>query len=321
MRRSIEAPDRADASKLKMKWVLSGGTGFIGRRLTALLVEDGDEVVVLSRRASAPGETGPRLVAWEPGRMGDWSKELDGAGAVVNLAGAGVMDERWTEQRLALLRSSRVETTRVLADAIAHAHPAPGVLVSASAIGIYGMRMDDDELGEDGGQGSDVLASICQAWERAADPARAAGVRVVHPRIGIVLGASGGALERMLPAFKAFVGGPIGTGRQWFSWIHIDDVVGAMRFAAGASELSGAFNAVAPHPVRMKEFAGVLGQVLRRPARLRVPGFALRAMLGEGAQALLTGQRVRPRMLEQHGYRFRFPELRGALENVLGRGR
>ncbi|MBI5531440.1 MAG: TIGR01777 family protein [Deltaproteobacteria bacterium] len=302
-----------------MKWVVTGGTGFIGRALTTELIARGDEVAVLSR-GSAPGSAGKaRRVAWTPGRIGAWTQELEGADAVVNLAGAGVMDARWSEARLAEVRSSRVDTTRVLAEAIATSKSRPGVLLSASAVGIYGMRMDDEMVDEDGAQGTDVLARICQDWEKAAQPAREVGVRVAHPRIGIVFGRGGGALERMIPPFRAFVGGPIGSGQQWMSWIHVQDVVAALCFAAQTASITGPFNVVAPEPVRMQELARTLGAVLGRPSAMRVPAFALRALLGDGAEAILTGQRVRPGRLLKAGFEFGHARLREALEDVTSR--
>jgi len=303
---------------MRMKWVVSGGTGFIGSALVRALDAAGHHVVVLSRRAGgAEGRT--RQVAWNPGEGGPWMGELDGADVVVHLAGTGVMDKRWSEERLEEIRRTRVEPGRLIAEAIVEAKSRPRVLVSGSAVGIYGMRMDDTELTEEAPAGSDVLARICVQWEQSADSARAAGVRVVHPRTGIVLGTEGGALAKMLPAFKAFVGGPMGSGRQWVPWVHRDDVVEAIIFAAESDRVVGAFNMTAPSPVRMKELAATIGRVLHRPSRVPVPATALRLMLGEGAEALLTGQRAIPTKLREAGYVFRYGELTGALENLLKR--
>lgn len=301
-----------------MKWVVSGGTGFIGTALVRSLEGAGHEVVVLSRRAGrSEGRT--RQVAWTAGEAGPWMSELDGADVVVHLAGAGVMDERWSAERLEEIRRTRVEPGRLIAEAIAGASHRPRVLVSGSAVGIYGMRMDDTELAEETAAGSDVLAKICVEWEQCADSARAAGVRVVHPRTGIVLGTEGGALAKMLPAFKAFVGGPLGSGRQWVPWVHRDDVVGAITFAADSDRIVGPFNVTAPSPVRMRELAEVIGRVLRRPSLMPVPAAALRLLLGGGAEALLTGQRAIPAKLLEAGYAFRFPALEDALRDLLQR--
>lgn len=301
-----------------MKWVVSGGTGFIGSALVRALDAAGHHVVVLSRRAGgAEGRT--RQVAWTPGESGPWMSEIDGADVVVHLAGTGVMDKRWSAERLEEIRRSRVEPGRLIAQAIVGAKSRPRVLVSGSAVGIYGMRMDDTELTEQAPAGTDVLAKICVDWEQSVDGARAAGVRVVHPRIGIVLGTDGGALAKMLPAFKAFVGGPMGSGRQWVPWVHRDDVVNSIIFAADSERMVGAFNVTAPAPVRMKELAETIGRVIGRPSLLPVPAAALRLMLGDGAEALLTGQRAVPARLLDAGYVFRFAELAGALGHLLKR--
>ena len=209
--------------------------------------------------------------------------------------------------------------THNLATALAKTKKKPKVLVSASAVGIYGMRKDDTVLGEDGSFGDDALAEICKAWEKAADPAREAGIRVVHPRTGIVLGADGGALAKMLPAFKWHVGGPLGRGTQWVSWIHWRDVVDAVSFAYEKAELSGPFNLVSPNPVTMNDLAQGIGLVLNRGSRMHVPPFAVRMAVGEGAaEALLTGQRVVPRKLEGLGFGFGYPDLVPALEELIG---
>jgi len=300
-----------------VNWLVTGGTGFVGKRLVAALRARGEDVVVLSRGA-ASGAAGERVVAWTPAREGPWTDEVARADAVVHLAGAGVADERWSDARLREIRESRTGPTALVAKAIAASARPSRVLVSASAIGIYGMRKDDDVLAEDGAHGADVLASICEAWEAAADPARGAGVRVVHPRIGLVLGPEGGMLARMLPPFRAFVGGPIGDGAQWASWVHADDVVRAILFAVEHDALAGPVNVTAPHPVTMNELARTLGAALHRPSALRVPAAALRLAVGPGlAEAILTGQRVVPRALERAGFSFGFRELAPALKDLL----
>jgi uncharacterized protein len=302
--------------------VVTGGTGFIGRKLTNALLARGWLVTVLTRDAEwARTKLHPtaRVAGWTPSTPGPWTEEIDGVDVVVNLAGEGVFDQPWTKDRLATLRASRVDVTHNLATAIAKAKKKPKLFVSASAVGIYGMRMDDTVLGEDASFGSDALAEICKAWEKAADPAREAGIRVVHPRLGIVLGADGGALAKMLPAFKWHVGGPLGQGTQWVSWIHWRDVVDAVSFAHDKLELDGPFNVVSPHPVTMNDLAKGIGLVLNRGASLHVPPFAVRMAVGEGAaEALLTGQRVIPKKLEGQGYAFAYPDLVPALEELIG---
>jgi uncharacterized protein (TIGR01777 family) len=284
--------------------LLTGATGFIGRALAAALRARGNEVVEVSRRGPV-----------------DWDRvdtEVARADAVVHLAGEPIADGRWTPERLERIRSSRVDTTRQLARALAAADaPASRVFISGSAVGIYGMRMDDVVCDESTPPGDDVLARIGVDWERAADPARDAGVRVAHPRTGIVLGRGGGALEKMRRPFELFTGGPLGSGRQWLSWIHLRDAVRALLFALDHAELSGPFDVVAPEPATMNDFAKALGHALGRPSLFRVPAFALRAALGDGvAELLLTGQRVVPRRLADAGFTFDFPRLDEALRDL-----
>jgi uncharacterized protein (TIGR01777 family) len=283
--------------------LLTGGTGFIGARLAAALEKRGDSVVVVSRRPS-----GGASVGWDA-----VESEVERADAVLHLAGEPVAGARWTPERLERIRSSRVDTTALLARAIASASNKPQVFVSASAIGVYGMRRDDVVCDEQTSPGDDVLARVCVAWEAAADEARAAGVRVVHPRIGVVLG-PGGALAKMVGAFRWFVGGPVGDGTQWTSWIHVDDAVRALLLLVDTGTLSGPVNLVASAPATMNDLAHAIGRALGRPSVMRVPAFALRLAVGKGlAELLLTGQRVAPRRLEEAGFAFAFPSLDGAL--------
>jgi uncharacterized protein len=275
---------------------------------------------VLSRRAgTSPSAT---IVAWSPAAPGEapWVDELRRADAVVHLAGAGILDKRWSEEHLEDARRSRVVPTRRVAEVLAEASRAgerSPVLVSASAVGYYGFLDDDRVCDEAAPCGTDVLARMCHEWEAAAEPAVAAGLRVVKARIGVVLGPEGGALAQMLPAFRAFVGGPIGSGRQYLSWIHADDAVRALLFALDTAALSGAVNITAPTPVNMAEFAETLGRVLGRPAVFRVPGFALRALIGAGAEVVLTGQNAVPTRLTAAGFTFRFPALEAGLRDAL----
>jgi uncharacterized protein (TIGR01777 family) len=290
--------------------LLTGGTGFIGSAVKSAFESRGDEVVVVSRRA-VHGASREGRVGWDA-----VEHEVERSDAVVHLAGAPVAEARWTPERLELIRSSRVDTTLRLARAIASAARRPRVFVSASAVGLYGMRRDNVLCDEQAAAGSDVLARIGVAWEAAADAARAVGVRVAHPRIGVVLG-KGGALGKMVGPYRWFVGGPVGDGRQWVSWIHVNDVVRALLLLVDREELAGPVNLVAPAPVTMNDLAHALGRALGRPSALRVPAFALRLALGEGlAELLLTGQRVAPRSLEGAGFTFEFPVLQGALADL-----
>jgi uncharacterized protein len=290
-----------------MRVLVTGGTGFIGRALVDALRNRGDEPIVVSRRPEPPA------VGWDA-----FEQEMERADAVVHLAGEPIAEGRWTAKRLEDIRSSRVESTARIAGAIRGASHKPRVFVSGSAVGIYGMRDDDQEIDERDPPAEDVLARIVTAWEAAAEAARSAGVRVVHPRTGVVLGKSGGALAKMAGPFKWFVGGPIGSGRQWVSWVHVRDVVRALLFAVDREALVGPFNVVAPAPVTMEALARCIARTLHRPAGMRVPAFALRLALGEGlAQMLLTGQRVLPRKLLDSGFAFDFPGVEAACADLL----
>jgi uncharacterized protein (TIGR01777 family) len=300
-----------------MKVFLTGGTGFLGRRVVRALVEAGHRCVVVSRKSERPWDSDEvELVQGDTTRPGPWQSALMACEAVVNLAGAPIVDppHRWTDERKKLIRTSRVETARCVVDAFRHAEAAPNVLVSISAVGYYGSR-GDLKLDETSPPGEDFLARLCIEWEEAA---RGAGdvARVTLLRTGIVLGPGGGALDPMLPAFKFGIGGPWGSGKQWWSWIHIADFAGLVLLAL-ERDLPGAVNATTPNPVSVDEFAKTLGDVLHRPTIARMPEFALRLALGEAAEALLASQRVVPRRAMDAGYAFRFPELRGALADVI----
>lgn len=298
-----------------MRVLVTGGTGFIGQALVQALRERGDEPVTVSRR---PG--GHAMVGWDA-----LEHEVERAHAVVHLAGEPIAWGRWTQERLARIRDSRVKSTERIAQAIAKtiggASRKPPALVSGSAIGFYGMREDDQVLDETAGPGDDVLARITADWEAAATPAREAGGRVVHPRVGVVLGRGGGALARMVTPFRWFLGGSIGSGRQWVSWIHLRDTVRALLVALDSPSLSGPVNVVAPNPVRMDALARSIASALHRPMAplgMRVPAMALRLRFGEGlARMLLTGQRVLPRRLLEAGFDFDFAEIEGACRDVL----
>jgi uncharacterized protein (TIGR01777 family) len=278
-----------------MRVVLAGASGQIGSALSSALRARGDEPLALPRFGRAP-----------------WSAE--GADAVVNLAGASVAGKRWSPAYKKEILDSRVLTTRALVDAIASAQRKPRVLVNASAVGYYGGR-GDEVLEESAGPGADFLADVSQHWEA---EAQKAPVRSVQIRTGVVLSKTGGALASMLPPFKAFVGGPVGSGRQWFPWIHLDDEVAGILWCIDHDSLRGPVNFVAPGIVTMKDFARALGRALHRPSWAPVPAGALKILLGEFAAALLEGQRAVPKKLLESGFRFRFPEVDSALADVLG---
>jgi len=293
--------------------VVAGASGLVGKALVSALRNRGDEVRRLVR--SGPRSAGD--FAWDPSVGQIPSEALAGADAVVNLGGAGIADRRWSAARRREIVASRVGPTRLLAERCA-ASGVP-VLLNASATGFYGDR-GDEPLDESAAAGAGFLASTCVAWEAASASAREAGVRVAHLRLGVVLAARGGALERMLLPFRLGAGGALGSGRQWMPWIHLHDVVGAFLHALDRPDLAGPAVVVAPEAVRQIEFARALGKVLHRPVFLATPGWVLRLALGELAQELLlSGQRCRPARLEGTGFRWAFPRLDGALEDVLAR--
>lgn len=303
-----------------MKILITGSSGLVGTALVSALARAGHTVCRLVRPQSAAGE-GPKEgfgVAWNPA-----TEELGGAGvgadAVVNLAGASIAGGRWTAERKALLRSSRIGTTHTLVGALAKTNARPSVLVSASAIGIYGDR-GDETLTEESKPGTDFLADLAKEWEAEALKAEALGIRVVLARFGIILAPDGGALPKMLTPFKLGVGGRLGSGKQWMSWVTLEDVVAILRFAIENATVRGAINIVSAQPLRNSEFTKVLAKAVHRPALFPAPAFALRLALGEMANALLlSSQRVLPQASEKLGYRFLHPDLTSALSSVLAK--
>ena len=302
-----------------MKILITGGTGFIGTRLASRLAGEGRDIVILSRSRREPAKAAPRIsfLEGDPTRPGPWQEAVRTCDAAVNLAGTSIFSP-WTRSNKRRILESRVAVTRNLVDAFDPAGPRPTTLISASAVGYYGFRGDED-VDETGLAGQDFLAGVAAAWEAEASRAEAKGVRVVRGRFGIVLGGRGGALGQMLPLYKLGMGGPLGSGRQWFSWIHAHDLVSALIFALDRPALRGAVNMDAPTPVRNRELAIALGRALRRPAVLRVPGFALRIALGEFSLALLRGQKVIPARLRAEGFVFRYPDIDSALADILSK--
>lgn len=297
-----------------LKVAVTGASGFLGSELTALLRSGGHEVIPLVRRAPSDD-----AIYWDPTRGEIELEKLEGVDAVVHLAGESIAGGRWTPSRKAAIRDSRVMGTKVIAQALAQLRQPPKVLVSASAIGFYGDR-GDEVLDEGSAAGTGFLAEVCQAWEAAADPARRAGIRVVHMRTGIVLSPRGGALAQMLLPFQMGAGGVIGSGRQWMSWIALSDLVAAFYAAIFLEGLEGPVNATAPNPVTNAEFTRTLGKVLGRPTILPMPEAAVRLVFGElGDALLLEGARVLPSKLDANGFEFAYPDLEGALRAELGR--
>lgn len=298
-----------------MKVTITGASGLLGTALVPFLTTSGHEVVRLVRRAPA----GPGEASWNPEDGTIDRAALDGVDAVVHLAGESIAGGRWTDARKARLRSSRIGPTRRLAEALAGRPRPPRVLVSASASGYYGDR-GETWVSETSPPGDDFLGRLAVEWEAATEPAARAGIRVVNLRTGIVLSPAGGALGKMLTPFKAGLGGVLGSGTQYMSWIAIDDVLGAIQHALASDGVSGPVNAAAPEPVTNATFTKTLARVLGRPAVVPVPAFALRLLFGEMADAaLLSSTRVRPDRLLATGYRFRFTDLERALRHLLGR--
>jgi uncharacterized protein (TIGR01777 family) len=301
-----------------MRLVIAGGSGFLGRPLAAAFVKEGHDVAILTRLA-APGRGGPpaRAVPWTPdGLAGPWATEIDGAGAVVNLAGESIAARRWTHAQKQRILDSRVQATRSLVAAIGAASTPPPVFVSGSAVGYYG-PLGDEQAVETTPPGSDFLARVCVQWETEAARAASDRTRVVCLRTGLVLERDGGALPQMLPPFRFGAGGPVGSGRQYWPWIHREDWVALVTWAIRTPGASGAINATAPAPVTNAEFARALGRAMHRPAFMPAPAFALRLLLGEMADALLlSGQNAVPARAEQLGFRFRYIDVNEALRAI-----
>ena len=302
-----------------MNVVVTGGTGFIGQALCRSLSQKGHRVTVLTIRGRAASQLlGPQVttVEWNGRDSGAWEKSLEGADAVINLAGAPLADARWTKARKRLLTDSRVQLTRRLVEAISHRSSKPSVLISASGIGYYGPS-DDRVLTEAAPCGEGFLADLCLAWEAEAQRAAEFGTRVVLLRTGMVLEADGGALPKMLLPFRLYMGGPIMPGIQWVSWIHRDDHIGLIEWALTTPTVSGPINLAAPQPERMQAFCATVGRVLHRPCWFPVPETVLSLALGELGTVMTTGQRVSPQQALASGYLFRYPALEPALQAIL----
>jgi uncharacterized protein len=296
--------------------LISGASGLVGRSLASALLGQAHRVARLVRPG---GVLSPGDVAWDPHAVTVDVAAMEGFDAVVHLSGANIAERRWTPARKAQLRSSRIDTTRVLVDALATLKRKPAVFVCASATGFYGDR-GEEILTESSSHGGDFLSLLVRDWEAEAERAQTSGMRVVRPRFGVVLTQQGGALPKMLKPFRFGLGGRLGSGRQWMSWIALEDAVGILCASITNPQISGALNLVAPHAVRNRDFTRVVAGVLGRPAIFAAPAFALRLAVGEMADALLlASQRVVPQRLAEAGYPFRFPELEPALRAILGR--
>lgn len=300
-----------------MKNFITGGTGFVGKRLVSRLLGEGHAVTVLSRSESASDTLpeGTSIVQGDPTEAGPWQESVKGQDCIVNLAGTSLFS-RWTPKKKRLIRESRISTTRNIVDAIEPSGGKDVVLFSTSAVGYYGFR-GDEELVEESPPGDDFLARVAIEWENEALKAEGKGTRVVITRFGIVLGEKGGALGQMMSIFRKYLGGPLGSGNQWFSWIHMGDLVGAFVFLIAHREISGPVNLTSPNPIRNRDLAKALGTAMHRPAILPAPGFMLKLILGEFGSILLEGQRVIPKKLMDSGYVFIYPEIDGALRGLI----
>lgn len=306
-----------------MRVIITGGSGFIGSALTELLTNRGHEVVILSR---TPGRVddlpeNARAVGWDARTADGWGHLVDRDTAIVNLAGAslageGFLPSRWTHERRQIIRRSRLDVGQAVVAAVEMAETTPRVVIQSSAIGYYGSH-GDERLTESAPPGDDFLAQVCVDWEASTAPVEAEGVRRAIIRSGIVLSPESGALQRLLLPYRLFVGGPFGSGDQWYSWIHLEDEVRAIAFLIESESAHGAFNLTAPNPVTNATFGMLLGKVLNRPHWFPVPEFAMRAAFGEVAQTVVEGQRVLPTKLLKHGFQFRFEKLEPALRGLL----
>jgi uncharacterized protein len=303
---------------MSKKIVITGATGLIGRNLVNALTNRGDEVIVFSRNANNAKSIFPNIksfVEWNYRKPELWKSNIEEVDAVIHLAGVNLFDKRWDDNFKKRIIESREISTRQLVKAIEDCNKKPEVLLSASGIGFYGNR-GEDILDENSSAGNDFLAKVCEVWENEARNVEKSEVRNVQIRTGLILSTEDGALKQMLPAFKLFVGGALGNGKQWLSWLHIDDIVGIYLHSIDNKKLSGVVNAASPTPVRMKEFAQTLGKVLNRPSLFPVPKFVLRLVIGEAAEVVTASQRINSKKLLESDYKFKFEKLEDALKDL-----
>lgn len=301
-----------------MKILITGGTGFVGTQLTSRFIRESNEVTILTRSRKGPekGTPGISYLQGDPTQKGPWQEAIKNHEAIINLAGASIFS-KWTDEHKKAIRESRVSTTQNIVEGIPSRPEKKITVFSTSAVGYYGF-CGDEELVEDSPPGNDFLARIALEWEGEALKAREKGARVVITRFGIVMGEKGGALSQMIPLFKKYIGGPIGSGKQWFSWIHIRDLAEAFVFLMKHPEISGPINICSPNPVRNKDFAKALGRALHRPSFIPAPGFMVKWVLGEFGSVILEGQRVIPRRLLDSGFVFQYAEIDKALQSIAG---
>jgi uncharacterized protein len=301
-----------------MKILITGGTGFVGTQLTSRLVDDNHEVTILTRQLKGAKEASPAVsyLEGDPTKKGPWQQAIKNHDAVINLAGASIFS-KWTKKQKKTILESRVSTTQNIVEGIPSNSKKPFTLLSTSAVGYYGF-CGDEELTEDSPPGDDFLANICKEWEAEALKAKDKGVRVVITRFGIVMGEKGGALNQLVPLFKRYVGGRIGSGKQWFSWVNIKDLAEAFAFLLKHPEISGPVNVCSPNPVRNKDLAKALGKALHKPSFMPAPGFIIKLVLGEFGSVILKGQRVIPRRLLDSGFVFQYADIDSTLQQSVG---
>ncbi len=301
------------------KIIITGATGLIGQKLCKALIDRGDEVTIFSRNTSNSEKiiTGAkRHIEWNYQDLDSWQNEIENKDAVIHLAGANIFGKRWNAEYKKIILDSRKISTSNLVKAVENAKSKPKVFISSSAVGYYGDNKNE-KLTEQNEAGKDFLANVCNVWEKEARQVTKFGVRHVAIRTGIVLSTKDGALKQMLTPFKFFVGGPIGSGKQWFPWIHINDIVKIYLFSLDNESLNGAVNAVSPNPVTMNEFAKKLGKIIHRPSIFSVPEFVLKLVVGEGAESILESLRVQPEKLIKYNFKFDFEDLEAALKHLL----
>jgi uncharacterized protein len=302
-----------------MRVIITGGTGLIGRALAQDLLSDGHEVILLSRSPEKRDKEipeGAQVLGWDGRTSHGWADEADGAGAIVNLAGGNLSSRRWTDKQKEKLLESRLNPGRAVVEAVEKAVNMPRVVVQASAVGYYGTHYGDRQVTEKMAPGKDYLANLCVEWEKSTAPLDQYGIRRPVARMGVVLSPESIALKRMALPYKLFVGGPIGSGRQWLSWIHLADLVASLRYLIENQGANGAFNLTAPTPVTNSRFGKILARVLNRPSWFPVPAFMIKALFGEMATVVLEGQRAVPKRLLDLGFKFRYPEIEPALREI-----
>lgn len=302
-----------------MRIIITGGSGLIGKAVAKSFAADGHDVIILTRGVSHQNsDTSIKFVKWDGKSSQDWLEYADGADAIINLAGENIANGNWSPERKRAILDSRINAAKAVVEAVERSAKKPSVLVQASAVGYYGVSAGDVVMTEEHAPGGDFLADVCVQWERASEPVESIGVRRVVIRTGVILSMDGGALPKILVPFRSFIGGPVGSGRQPFPWIHIADEVAAIKYLVMNKQCSGPYNLAAPQPLSNAQFAHILGKVMHRPSFSPVPALVLRTVLGEMATLLLTGQRAVPDKLTRSGFKFEFSDLEQALTNLLG---